>query len=310
MKTHHAHTLDGHSAPVYAGDLDRERGVLYTGGGDGMVGAWDVERHEPDAFSVRVGKAVYAIRHDAAGDRLYVGQAEGGIHVIDRGARAEIRHLKYHEGPVFDLLLHRQKNHLYSAGSEGNLAITDLDDHRLKWSIPVSASKLRVLRLSPDGRLLMAGASDGRIRTFETEYFNEVSVIEAHEGGVYCMELLRDGTLLTGGRDGHLRHWRIRGDSPEPLEAIPAHNYAIYSIALHPELPLVVSGSRDRKVKIWPLHDWKNAARIERRGPVGHTHSVNVVGWSAADEVFSIGDDRKLYFWRVEGLNVSPEASR
>ncbi len=273
-----------------------------------MVGAWNVANHEPDPFSVRIGATVYSIFLDDATNRLYVGQAGGGIHVIDLDTKTELRHLKYHEGPVFDVLLDRERNQIYSAGSNGTLAITDAEDYRLLWSMPVADSKLRTLRLSPDGKRLLVGASDGRIRIFDTEYFNEAAMIEGHEGGVYCMEFLRDGTLLSGGRDGHLRHWKLEGDSLELLEAIPAHNYAIYSISLHPELPYVVSGSRDRKVKIWPLHDWKNAARIERRGSLGHTHSVNVVGWASDDEVFSIGDDRKLYFWRVEGLGVTREA--
>lgn len=308
VKTFHAHTLDGHSAAVYGAYFDAENSVLYTGGADGMVGAWNTSDHSPHPFSVRVGETVFSVLPVVSRQRMYIGRGDGGMHVIDMAEKSEIRHLKYHEGPVFAILDDAERNCLYTAGSDGALAVIDGEDYRLLLKIPVVEDKLRTLCLSPDGKMLLVGASDGRIRIFDTGYFNELEMFDAHVGGVYCMRFLRDGNLMTGGRDGHLRLWNFSGAKPRLVEAVPAHNYAIYSIDLHPELPYVVSGSRDRKVKIWPLYDWKNAARIERRGTVGHTHSVNAVGWSGSDEVFSIGDDRKLHFWKVVFPSVSQEA--
>jgi len=287
----------GHAGAVYSLHSDSTEGLFYTGSADRMVGSWNVSDMQPGNFSVNVGSPVFSILKIE--DRLYVGQGEGGLHVIDMEAKREIRHLKYHKRPVFQILRHAQRGQLYTLGGDGLLSIIDAEDYSLLWSLPLSEDKLRTALLSSDGKHLLIGGSDGWIRVLETEYFNILSEIKAHEGGVYDLKGLPDGRLISGGRDGHLRYWRYSEASLEQVSAVPAHNFAIYSIDINPRGDLFASGSRDKTVKIWDTEIGKKPLRIERVGPVGHTHSVNVVKWLSDDVLVSAGDDRDLHFWLV-----------
>lgn len=285
----------GHSAAVYT--MIKDGSLLLTGSADRMVGAWNTDSLETDKFSVNVGAPVFSLLK--LGDLLFIGQGEGGIHLVDMASKKEIRHLKYHVRPVFDMILDRDKGRLYSLGGEGNLSIIAMDDYSLMWSIPISDDKLRCALIDSDQSRLLVGSSDGVIRILETDYFNLLHEISAHEGGVYDMKWLQNGKLITGGRDGHLRYWEWSSGCLSQIEAVPAHNYAIYSIDVAPKGAFFATGSRDKTVKIWRVDNPLNPLRIQRKGPIGHTHSINVVKWLSEDILVSAGDDRDLHFWSI-----------
>jgi WD40 repeat protein len=184
-------------------------------------------------------------------------------------------------------------------GGDGVLSIVDSSDFALRWSLPLSEDKLRSAILDADGERLLVGSSDGHIRILETEYYNVLSEIKAHEGGVYDMAWLAEEKLLTAGRDGHIRVWNYSNGEIVEKQAIPAHNFAIYSIDVSPSGKYFATGSRDKTVKIWDPEDLSNPLRISRKGPIGHTHSVNVVRWINDGLLLSVGDDRDLHFWSI-----------
>jgi WD40 repeat protein len=291
--------LKGHASGVYTAAVDPKRQRIYTGSADGVLGSWNYEQLEPDSFSVRVGEPVFSVFFYPEKDQLLIGQGKGGIHVIDLKAQKELRHLKYHELPVFRIDRNASAGVIYSLGGDGNLSIIRDEDYKLLWSIPLSTNKLRCMHIHQNEKLLIGG-SDGYLRVLETEYYNELKSQHIHEGGVYAIMALPDGRLVTGGRDGHLRFWELKNDELIPLDAIPAHNYAIYDLALHPSGKYFASGSRDKTVKIWALDDLRKPIRIQRKGPIGHTHSVNRVGWIPETyRLFSAGDDRDLHIWEL-----------
>jgi len=230
---------------------------------------------------------------------LFVGQGSGGVHIVNLLTKKEIRHLKYHSRPVFEIISHPGKPFLYFLGGDGILSIVDSSDYSLRWSLPLSDDKLRTASLDAEREKLLVGSSDGYIRILETAYYNVLNEIKAHEGGVYDMAWLSEAKLITVGRDGHIRIWDLEADQMIEREAIPAHNFAIYSIDFSPSGSFFATGSRDKTVKVWNPEDLKNPLRIARRGPLGHTHSVNVVRWVSDDLLVSAGDDRDLYFWSI-----------
>lgn len=288
--------MKGHAGPIYVLTGKAGDGSVYSGSSDGIVAKWDVVKGTPEAFSVRAGRPVFSLLFH--NDLLLIGQDEGGIHVVDFNARKEVRHLKFHRLGVFALAFVESENIFLSAGGDGRLCIYDSNDFRLLRSIDVSAMKLRCMSLTTDEKHVIVGGSDGFLRIFDTAYFNELRSFKAHEGGVYSARIISDGTLVTGGRDAHLRFWNTSGNQLEETAAIPAHNFAVYDIAWHPDTKLLATASRDKTAKIWNHNDLKHPIRLS--GSVGdrHTHSVNAVKFSEdGNLVVTAGDDRTLMVW-------------
>jgi WD40 repeat protein len=289
--------LKGHAAAVYTLHLDKSSNRIFSGSADRMVGVWQSNNLEPDPFSIRTDQAVFSIEKQA--NHLYVGQGSGGVHVIDLQSRQEIRHLKYHNRAIFQILSHPLKPYLYFLGGDGLLSIVDHADYSLKLSLPISEAKLRTASLSANRELLFVGSGDGYIRILETDYYNVLNDVKCHEGGVYDMVWLSDNEVITVGRDGHIRLWKLRDHQLIEYDKIPAHNYAVYSIDISPSGQKIATASRDKTVKIWEMGNLRKPLRIQRVGTKGHTHSVNVVKWVNDNLLVSAGDDRSLFFWTI-----------
>jgi WD40 repeat protein len=297
MKADLKKVLIGHSASVYCLFVDKISSRLFSGSSDQMVGSWNLEQLIPDSFSVKLDAPIFSI--EKVDQLLFLGQGSGGVHIIDLLTKKEVRHLKYHSLPIFKILAHPIKPYLYFLGGDGNLSIVDSTDFSLRWSLPISDDKLRAVALDAKKEKVLIGSSDGFIRILETEYYNVLGEKLAHEGGVYDMAWLTAEKLLTVGRDGHIRIWNYTGDQLFESESIPAHNFAIYSIDFSPSGKYFATGSRDKTIKIWNPDNLKKPLKISRQGPVGHTHSVNMVRWINDGLLVSAGDDRDLHFWTI-----------
>ena len=258
-----------------------------------MVGAWDLKSLAPSPLSIKVGKPVYSLLLHR--NIILIGQGTGGIHIIDRENRKELRHLQFHQNGVFDLLYNPCFDHFYSLGGEGGLSVFDGKDFKQLIHIPLSGNKLRKGMLNRDCTRLYVGGSDGYIHILETEYFNELDSFSAHDGGVYAMLVSDDLGLITGGRDAHIRIWDLKNDESTELKAIPAHNYAIYDIIPFGEG--YVSASRDRLSKFWDS-DLENPKRLISERTTTHANSVNVLH-ATGTVLFTAGDDRIIKVWSV-----------
>ncbi len=300
MKVGYKSALTGHASAVYCLIKGTDSGHIYSGSSDGIVAMWDSIAGEPLPFSIKVGRPVFSLELWPEKSLLFIGQSEGGIHVIDLDARKELRNLQYSRKGIFKIRLLERLNIIIALGGEGNLAVIDAEDLSLKIDIPLSANKLRCVAVSSDEAHLFVGGSDGYIRVLDTAYFNDCGAISAHEGGVYALAWLGDSILVSGGRDGHLRFWKVNGFELIQENAIPAHNYAIYDVAVASDRRYFATASRDKTVKIWNVEDLKSPIRLSRIEQNGHTHSVNSVLWmSDLNEVLSAGDDKQIIAWQI-----------
>lgn len=74
--------------------------------------------------------------------------------------------------------------------------------------------------LHPDGRTLLAGASDLWVREFDVATGEELRCLKGHHGPVRCAAYSTDGTFFaTGSEDGTIRIWHgARDDESTPNE--------------------------------------------------------------------------------------------
>jgi len=291
---HQVGQLKGHAAGIYLLTYDED--ALISGSGDGILASWDIESMQNLPRSVKVGEPIFSAWMDK--DLMLIGEDKGGIHVIDRKKKEEIRHLKFHSKGVFDISYNAKTNHFYSLGGGGSLAIFDREDFRLLIQIPVAETKMRNALQTPDGNKLLVSGSDGWVHCFETEYFNELFSLQAHEKGTYTMKSLDDGTIITGGRDAHLRFWELRDQGLKLLKEIPAHNYAIYDIAVLPG-GRFVSVSRDKVAKLWDVKQLDTPTRLLSGSKTSHARSVNAVCWFN-NTLATAGDDRIIKLWKLD----------
>ena len=81
--------MQGHAGAVYRLATGREPHLFFTGSADYMVAEWSLTELASQPFAIKLEAAIYSLCHIADKQLLLIGQAEGGIHVIDLENRSK-----------------------------------------------------------------------------------------------------------------------------------------------------------------------------------------------------------------------------
>jgi WD40 repeat protein len=285
--------FSGHSSGIYSLIVHDEK--IYSASADGFIARWNSETGLQDKFAINIGKPVYALL--ISGNYLWAGTNAGDIYVFDLEQRIEIKHFIQHHAGIFSIIENPQLNVVYSADSDGNVAVWDALTLDLHLFLPLSCGKIRRMTVSPEGDFLAVGGQDGYVRVFDTQYYNEVSSFYAHQDGVSAILFHpnKKNEMYSGGKDAIIRLWHWQSGSR--LKEIPAHNFVVYDLVYLNDLKIVVSASRDKTMKIWS-EELQFMERIDQRLG-GHRHSVNTLAKFSDDQFISGSDDKRIVSWRI-----------
>ncbi|MFM8595580.1 MAG: WD40 repeat domain-containing protein [Flavobacteriales bacterium] len=280
--------LLGHNGPIYA--LSQHADHLYSASSDKLVVRWNLTDGTQDQFVVKTERPAFSILKLQYCPQLVIGQDDGSLHIIDVEQRTEIRHLKVHQHAVFSIAENQTKGQRYTTDAAGNLLVWD-DSWNLLLTMPLDCGKIRSLQLSPDGHFLFLACGNGKLKLLDTEFLNQVNEWTAHQEACTALCLLPNQTILSGGKDGYIRHWSPDG---ELLKFFPAHKGTIYGLArLNDEL--YASVSRDKTIKIWQNTTHQIFQKIEVSGRA-HLHSINALV-ACDNQMITAGDDKRIHVW-------------
>jgi WD40 repeat protein len=285
--------ITGHSAAIYCSLA--QGNFIYTGSADRYVARWLAEEGTQDKFAIRFTESVYALA-TMAEKYLWVGLANGNLHVFDLEGREEIKFFTQHTTGIFSLHYDPHCAYLFAADAAGNVSVWNADLELVIY-LPLDCGKIRRMDSSADGRYLALGGQDGFLRIFETENFNEIHRIFAHTDGLCSLRFDRayPETIYTGGKDARLRKWNWKEERCEA--AVIAHTFPIYDILLDDHY--LVSCSRDKHVKVWNLEDLSIVKRIDSKEG-GHRHSVNSLAWIKPRTFASVSDDKRILIFQIQ----------
>jgi len=119
----------------------------------------------------------------------------------------------------------------------------------LSVDMPGHRSDIRCLALSSDDRML-ASASQGALKIWNTKTRSCLRTLDC--GYALCTTFLPGNKIVVlGTREGSLELFDIA--SSTLIDAIPAHEAAIWAIDLSPDGKSLVTGSADKSAKFWEL---------------------------------------------------------
>lgn len=301
IDVHKIASLTGHTSSIYTLYQDpADTSKIYSGAGDGMVVVWDLADPGDGKLVAKVDTNIFSL--EALTDRqlFLLGQLQGGIHVMDRVANTEIKHLALHTGGVFEILRSLNGRQFIAAGGDGVLSVWNVADLSFDKQLPISNQSLRCMAFSPSGDVLAVGSSDGRVYLLDAHTYLTLDVLESHVNSVFTVAFTPDGQyLLSGSRDAHLNVWKV-GKKYQLYRRITAHMSTVNSIAVSPDGSMIATAGRDKEVRIWSAKSFDLLKVIGARFD-GHVNSVNRVLWTTYNNMLiSASDDRSLMLWDIK----------
>ena len=290
--------LTGHRDCVYAlAGTD----TFYSAGADGLVAAWNVERPEQDGELIaKVENSVYALRHLPGRNLLVVGHNFQGVQVIDLAEKKLAFATALPPAAIFDFAYSEARQRLYVALADGQLAVLRANDFKVDALLKLSAKSLRCLALHEERDELVVGSSDWRLRVLDADSLVVKHDWEGATNSVFTAAYSPDGrSLLTAGRDAHLRLWDVGAGYAEQ-HTIVAHLFAINHLTFSPDGVLLATCSMDKSIKLWDAETLQLLRVVDKARHAGHGTSVNKLFWPGRqNRLVSCSDDRSLAVWQL-----------
>lgn len=292
--------LPAHSAAVYCLETEREGNFFFAGGGDKCITKWETASLQTPRLVARVESIVYCLSYFDEKKVLMAGDHSGYLYAFNLTENLMTHKFKLSEAPVFHIKRIPRYGYIAVSSGDGYLYILDDVDFKEISKLKLCESKVRQTDLNEEQSVLAACCGDGTLKLIDLATLTEKQSLQAHTNSAYAVRFA-ENEMFSGGWDGHFNKYTF-SFRWEMKSSLAAHNYAIYDIALHPNLPVAVTASRDKSIKLWDSREFKIITKLTNDNGGGHLHSVNALKWLSPSLLISGGDDRKIRLWNFNYL--------
>lgn len=159
-------------------------------------------------------RAVRAVTFTPAADRVLVGLADGSIARWVVGTGTDDAEYKGHTAAVTTLAFSADGATLISTGLDKTVRLWDAGKATPTKAVPVGDVPT-CAALSGDGRWLVVGCEDGKVRVLSVSSGDEVAVCAGHTDAVTFVGITPDQErIVSGAKDGTTRTWKLTGGAP------------------------------------------------------------------------------------------------
>ena len=315
-------TLRGHAAAVTVLAFSADGRRLASGSADGWVRIWDTAS----------GETLVKWQCHAGGVTGLAFEPEGGLASTGRGkaawgelklwdaAKGEILASQTWRNLLAAVAFSPDGRYLVTAGHDGFVLLWEADDDRIKRPACFKAQNERIIpwtsvAFSGDGQRVAAGSSAGVVRVWtkaKQQMKKQQRGLAGDPGGVFqewtgvnVQEFVTtaqsavsgvafsgpDGRILAAAcADNTLQGWITK--TGKPAFTFRGHREAVTSVACSPDGACLLSGSRDRTVKLWDIR--RRDDDLTLRASKGYT---SLAFSPANDYLASASCDKAVLIW-------------
>ncbi len=200
---------------------------------------------------------VTALAFHPDGQQVVVG-SQAGLRIVRCPDLTELRAVSIEATHVHDLRFSPDGTRLAVVGGTpaetGTVAVLRWPNAEPQWQKALDGDLLMAADWRADGLQLAVASLDRSVRVFDAVQGVLVHELTSHSRGVSAVGYLNEAILTSAGLDNSLRVWQL----PEAglVRTMDNHTAAVHDLAVRPNpdpdaLPMVVSASDDRTLRLW-----------------------------------------------------------
>ncbi|CUG89220.1 WD40 repeat-containing protein, putative [Bodo saltans] len=241
----------------------------------------------------------------ALGDHFFIGTNMSNVYYLNNKTFKDELRQTCHYQTVNDVVFPHGYSELFATCSANEIRV---------WNTKTSAELLRIqvgnlecnsIVFTKDGRSIVSGWSDGKVRAFGPQSGKLIYAInDAHKlqgmkrisgshAGVtaVCVDNSNQ-RIITGGADSQVRVWRISGQAFTMEASMKEHKATINAISINSSDTECVSASDDGSCIVWDLK------RFMRRNIMyAQTYFKSASYFFDESQLLTSGSDRKVTYW-------------
>ncbi|RHZ61888.1 hypothetical protein Glove_345g7 [Diversispora epigaea] len=201
-------------------DTESKLPRLFSGSSNGMIIEWDTITLRQKKSIDSYGGAVWCLKNNYANTSLAVGCEDGGLCIFDIEDEELILIHKFmrNNSKIMSLAWDCEDKYIFTGSSDGNI---------VQWDV---RSKRIIQRMTVD-------------------------ILKGKDTIVWAINVLRDGTIISGDSLGHIYFWD--GKTGTVLQKFKAHDADVLCLVTNREGSLIVSSGVDRKCNLFRVVDQK-----------------------------------------------------
>eukprot|EP01062_Namystynia_karyoxenos_P031385 TRINITY_DN2327_c0_g1_i4.p1 TRINITY_DN2327_c0_g1~~TRINITY_DN2327_c0_g1_i4.p1 ORF type:complete len:664 (+),score=248.70 TRINITY_DN2327_c0_g1_i4:80-1993(+) len=241
----------------------------------------------------------------AHGDHFFVGTSRSNVYYVNaRTFKEELRQTCHYER-INDIAFPHNYSELFATSSNHDIRIWNAKTGQELLRIQVQNLECNCMCFSRDGRTIVSGWSDGKIRAFGPQTGKLLYVIgDAHKvegmkrlsgngNGVTALCVDSQGKrLISGGADSQVRVWSLTRHTQAMEASMKEHKATVNSICIRANDTECVSASDDGSCIVWDLN------RFMRRAIMyAQTYFKAVAFCPDESQILTTGSDKKITYW-------------
>jgi len=272
-------------------------GTLLVGTGEGSVVTMAYDKMH-DKYKIKqqgmVLGSVTSLALTQEGTHFFAGTSKSNIYWTDvSDLNFELRNTCHHD-KINHVCFPASFSSVFATCSVHDIRVWNANDRKELLRIQVPNTECSCIAFMADGRSLVSGWSDDKIRAFLPQSGRLLYVInDAHGKGVTSLATTSDcGRIISGGEEGEVRVWRLGRGSQVMDASMKEHKSRVYDIKVTKDDALAVSASGDGSCIVWDL-----ATRTRSKCLFDSTLFKSIAFHPDESQLITTGSDRKITYW-------------
>lgn len=270
-------------------------GDIIIGTGDGTIARIGASAETMRVkLQCQVLGGVTSITLTQDGTHFFCGTTLSNIYWVDTDTlTAELRNTCHHER-INQVAFPSGYSEVFATCSVTDIRVWNATSRQELLRIQVPNMECYCIDFMRDGRSIISGWSDGKIRAFLPQSGKLLYAInDAHKNGVTALATSSDcGRIVSGGMEGEVRVWRIGRQTSTMDASLKEHRGRVWCIRIRADDSQAVSASSDGSCIIWDL-----ATKTRSLCLFESTMFKNLVYHPDESQLLTTGSDRKIAYW-------------